>query len=205
LDLLPPGLRQYYLRGFSEDFVFVDRYEPENTYLISEEISNHQYGYLWGRQVQKTFRLLGLGYRLGTTIHAGDIRDVAYLLHSFLNVPLSDIAHLGAVVTLYAANGPSYNDEPIRRISTVTIVNMDADKLTAQTLSVRESLDGGFIYPEENILEEALFSKFGVRCKQVFSELASREAFLKQLYDTGIRSREEVKKAVTNHYLSRSQ
>ncbi len=203
LDLLPPDLRQYFLRGFAEDFIFVNRYKPETTYLVSEEISNHQYEYLWGRQVQKTFRLLGRGYRLGTTIHAGNIRDVAYLLHSYLNVPLSDIAHLGAVVTLYAANARSYNDEPIRRIYTVTIVNMDADKLTAQTLAVRESLDGGFIYPEENVLQEALFNKFGIRCKQVFSELAFRETLLKRLYDNGIHSREEVRKAVTNHYRSR--
>lgn len=203
LDLLPPDVRHYFLRGFFEDFNFVGHYPPQTTYLISEEISNHRYEYLWGQQVQKTFRLLGRGYHLGTTIHAGDIRDVAYLLYSFLKVPLSDIAHLGAVVTLYAANGPSDNDEPIRRISSLTIINMDADNLVAKTLAIRESLDGGFKYPEENVLRDTLFSKFGIRCKQLCSELASREAFLKQLYDAGIRSREEVRKAVTNHYLLR--
>jgi hypothetical protein len=202
LDFLPPDLQLYFLQGFAEDFVFVDRYKPETTYLVSEEISNHQYEYLWGRQVQKTFRLLGSGYRLGTTIHAGNIIDVAYLLHSFLKVPLSNIARLGIVVTLYAANGPTCNDEPIRRIHTVTIFYKEVDKLTAQTLAVRESLDGGFKYPEENVLQEALFNKFGVKCERVFSELLSREAFLKHLYETGIRSPEEVRKAITTYHRS---
>jgi hypothetical protein len=205
LDLLPPDQRQYLLGGFSEDFSFIDCYVPETTYLVSEEISNHQYEYLWGYQVQKTFKLLAQGYRLGTTIHACNIRDVAYLLHNYLNMPLSDIAQLGVVVTLYAANGRSYYDEPIRRINAVTIIDMDKDNLIARTLAVRESLEGGFIYAEENVLREALFGKFGIRCEGVFSEIASREAFLKQLYDTGIRSREDVRKAVTNHYRSRLQ
>ena len=82
LDLLPPDLRQYFLRGFSEDFSFINSYKPETAYLVSEEISNHQYDYLWGHQVQKTFRLLAQGYRLGTTTHASNIKDVAYLLYN---------------------------------------------------------------------------------------------------------------------------
>jgi len=203
LDLLPPGLRQYSLRGFAEDFSFINRYKPETTYLVSEEISNHQYEYLWGNQVQKTLRLLAQGYRLGTTIHAWNIRDVAYLLQGYLNVPPSDIAHLGAVVILHATNGPSYDDEPIRRIETVNIINMNGENLIAQTLAARESLNGEFIYPEENALQAALFGKFGIKCERVFSEIASREAFLKQLYDTGARSRGDVKKAITGRYLSR--
>jgi hypothetical protein len=205
LDLLPPDLRLYSLRGFDEDFGFIDRYKPETTYLVSEEISNHQYEYLWGHQVQKTFRLLAKGYRLGTTIHAWDIRDVAHLLHSYLKVPLSDIAHLGIVITLHATNGRSYYDEPIRRVDTVTIINMGDENLIAQTLAARDSLDGRFIYPEEDVLQEALFDKFGIKCERVFSEIASREAFLKQLYDTGIRSREDVRKAIADHHRSRLQ
>jgi hypothetical protein len=200
LDLLPPGLHKYTLQGFAEDFGFTERCKPETTYLVSEEISNHQYDYLWGPQVQKTFRLLAQGYRLGATIHSRDIRDVVHLLHGHLKVPLRNIARLGAVVTLHAANGRSPYDEPIRRIDMVNIVNMGDGNLVAQTLAARESLDGGFIYPEENALREALFDKFGIKCEGVFSEIDSRAIFLQQLYDSGACSREDVKKATADYY-----
>jgi len=200
LDLLPPGLHQYSLRGFDEDFSFVKRYRPKTTYLVSEEISNHQYDYLWGHQVQKTFRLLARGYRLGATIHARNVREVAYLLHGYLKIPLANIARLGAVVTLYAANGRSYDDDPIRRIDAVNIINMADENLVAQTLAARETSDGVMKYPAENALQESLFAKFGIKHERLFSEIASRETYLKQLYDSGIRSREDVRAAIADHY-----
>lgn len=203
LDLLPPGLQRYSLRGFAEDFSFTGQYKPETTYLVSEEISNHQYEYLWGDQVQETFRLLGQGYRLGATAHARDIRDVAYLLHGYLNVPLTDIVNVGMVVSLYAANGPSYDDEPIRRIDSVTVIDKKDDNIIAQILAVRDSLDDGFVYPEESVLKELLLKKFSIRCDRVFSEISCREAFLKQLSEAGIHTREDVRKAVTDHFRSR--
>ncbi len=203
LDLLPPDTNLYTLQGFAETFAFTNKYTPSSVYLVSEEISNHQYEYLWGQQVQKTFKLMRQGYRLGATTHARTVKDVAYILYGYLSVPLADVARLGLVVTLQAVNGRSYDDEPIRRIDTVTIINTDEDKLVAQTLAVRESFDGEFLYPEENVLREALQDKFGIKCECVFSEIAAREAFLKQLFETGIRSREDVRNAVAGHYRSR--
>ena len=203
LDLLPPDLQHYSLRGFAEDFSFTESHKPETTYLISEEISNHQYEYLWGDNVQKTFRLLGQGYRLGATTHARDIRDVAYLLHGYLNVPLSDLVNVGVVVSLYAANGPSYDDEPIRHIDSVTIIEKKDDNIIARMLAVRESTDGGFVYPEENELRKTLFEKFGITYEQVFAEIAGREAFLEHLSEAGIHTREAVREAVTDRFRSR--
>ena len=203
LDLLPPGIRQYTLKGFAEDFEFADRFKPERTYLVSEEISNHQYEYLWGDQVPKTFRLLRRGYRLGATIHARNVRDVAYLLHSYLEVPLADMARLGIVVTLQAMNGPSYDDDPIRRIDSVSIITMDDKNLVAQMLAVRESLDDDFAYPEETVLREALARKFAVGYDNVSAEVAAREKMLRRMQENGIHTREDVKKAVAEYYRSR--
>ena len=70
LDFLPPEITQVSLRGFDEDFSFLGDDKPENTYLVTEEISNHSYEYLWGYQVVKAFELLSQGYALGGTIHA---------------------------------------------------------------------------------------------------------------------------------------
>ena len=61
LDFLPSGIKQVPLRGYAEDFKFSDDLQPDNTYLVSEEISNHSYEYLWGYQVTKAFELLPRG------------------------------------------------------------------------------------------------------------------------------------------------
>ena len=74
LDFLPPEIEQVSLRGYEEDFKSLGTEKPENTYLITEEISNHSYEYIWGYQVVKAFELLPKGYALGATAHARSIR-----------------------------------------------------------------------------------------------------------------------------------
>jgi hypothetical protein len=204
LDFLPPGIQQVYLRGYSEDFRFSCNCRPDNTYLVSEEISNHQYEYLWGHQVVKAFELLDNGFALGSTIHARNVREVAYVLHSILNVPLSLIARLGVVVTLQVMPGRSYDDEPVRRVDTVSTIDLTDKGLVAQMLAARQATDGEFIYPSEKALAEVLFNKFGVKYDGVFSEIARREQFLNQLQNRGVSSREEVKQAIADYYRSRS-
>ena len=202
LDFLPPGVQKLTLKGFAEDFSFTGNHEPDTTYLISEEISNHNFEYLWGYQVVKALELLTKGYAFGSTIHARNIKEVAYVLHSILNVPLPLIAGLGVVVTLQAWNGPSLYEEPIRRVDTVNIINSTDKGLVAQTLAARELTDKQFAYPSEKELSDALFNKFAVRYDNVFSEVAQRERFLIELNDSGVSSREEVRKAISDYYRS---
>ncbi|MGD9142676.1 MAG: hypothetical protein PVG61_02380 [Dehalococcoidia bacterium] len=202
LDFLPPGIKQVSLRGYDEDFKFSGNYIPEKTYLVSEEISNHHYEYLWGYQVAKAFEMIPRGYAFGSTMHARDIREVAYLLHGILRVPLKLIAGLGVVVTLQAMNGRTIYDEPIRRVDTVSILSLGDNGLVAQTLAAREITDEEFIYPSEKALHKALSEKFAVAYDDVFSEIARREAFLRELPDKGISSRDEVRQAILDYYRS---
>ena len=76
LDLLPPEIDQYTLQGFYEDFREVSTQKPTKTYLVAEEISNHQYEYLWGYQVVKAFQFVKKGYAFGATTHARNIKEV---------------------------------------------------------------------------------------------------------------------------------
>ena len=200
LDFLPPEINRVALRGYDEDFKFSNKYKPDNTYLVSEEISNHSYEYLWGYQVVEAFELLPKGYALGSTIHARNLREVAYVLHGMLNVPLPLIAGLGVVVTLQAANGPSYDDEPVRRVDTVSIINFADKGLTAQTLAARQLTDTEFVYPSEKALHNTLFNKFAIKYENVFTEIARRETFLRGLPDKGMSTREEVRKAILDYY-----
>ena len=200
LDFLPPGIKQLPLRGYAEDFKFSNDYRPENTYLVSEEISNHSYEYLWGYQVTKAFELLPKGYSLGSTIHARNVREVAYVLYGILRVPLPLIAGLGVIVTLQAHNGESYYDEPIRRVDTVSILNFVDKSLVAQTLAARQLTDEEFVYPSEKALYKTISDKFAIKYNPIFPEISRRESFLRQLRDKGISSPEEVRKAIADYH-----
>jgi hypothetical protein len=201
LDFLPPEIEQVTLRGYEEDFRLLGGGKPDKTYLVTEEISNHSYEYLWGYQVVKAFELIPKGYALGGTIHARNIREVAYVLNA-LGLPLPLIARLGVVVTLQVTRGRYYDDEPVRRVDTVSTVSLAKEGLVAHLLASRQSLDDRFIYPTEPALRSILFNKFGIKNDDVSSEIELRRRFLSQLRDKGICSREEVRKAISEYYQS---
>lgn len=200
LDFLRPEINQVSLRGYEEDFKSLGSDKPENTYLITEEISNHSYEYLWGYQVAKAFELLPKGYALGGTIHARNIREVAYVLNA-LRVPLPLIANLGVIVTLQVAHGRSYYSEPIRYVDTVSTVNLTKDGLVAQILATRHLPDEKFVYPSEQSLHDTLFNKFSIKYNSVSSEIELRGDLLSQLHHKRC-SRGEVRKAILEFYLS---
>ena len=201
LDFLPPDIQKVTLKGYDEDFKDLGDEKPENTYLVTEEISNHSYEYLWGSQVSEAFELLPKGYALGGTTHARNIKEVAYILNA-LGVPLQNIAGLGFVLTLQVTRGRSYNDEPIRYVDTVSTVSQTKEGLIAQILATRQLPDDKYTYPSEKSLHDTLFKKFAIKYDSVFTEIKRREEFLSQLRSRGVSSREEVRKAVSEYYLS---
>jgi hypothetical protein len=201
LDFLRPEIEQVTLRGYYEDFKSLGREKPENTYLVTEEISNHQYEYLWGYQVPKAFGFLSKGYALGGTMHARNIREVAYILNA-LGVSIQLIASLGVIVTLQVTRGRSYDDDLVRYVDTVSTVNLTKDGLTAEILATRNFPDEKFDYPSEKSLHETLCKKFPLNYSSIFSEMEIRGNYLNQLQDKGISSRNEVKKEIADYYLS---
>jgi hypothetical protein len=203
LDFLHPGIEQVTLRGYEEDFKSLGNEKPENTYLITEEISNHSYEYLWGYQVVKAFELVSKGYALGGTIHARNIREVAYVLNA-LRVPSQQIAKLGVIITLQVTRGRSYDDELIRYVDTVSTVNITRDGLVAQILASRQSPGEKYIYTPEELLQDTLTKKFPIKCSSVSSEMEIRGHYLSQLQHKGISSREEIRKEIAEYYLSHS-
>jgi hypothetical protein len=107
------------------------------------------------------------------------------------------------VVTLQVAHGRSYDDEPVRRVDTVSTIDLTDKGLVAQMLAARQSTDEEFMYPSEDDLHKVLSDKFGIKSDRVFPEIARREKFLSQLQSRGISSREEVKQAISDYYRSR--
>ena len=193
LDFLPPEISQVTLMGYSEDFKSLDHCKPENTYMVSEEISNHQFEYLWGYQVAKAFRLVKKGFAFGTTIHARNIKEVAYIINA-MGVPAEEIAKLGVIVTLQVARG-RLPDEYIRYVDTVSTLDTTKDGLVAQILAVRHLPGEKFNYPEETVLQEILSKKFGIKLDSINAEIERRGDYINQLYQQKL-SRKEVKKAI---------
>jgi hypothetical protein len=201
LDFLPPEIKRVSLRGYEEDFQFLGAERPENTYLITEEISNHSYEYLWGYQVVKAFELLSKGYALGGTTHARNIKEVAYILNA-LRVPLPLIASLGAVVTLQVTRGKYYDAEPVRYVDSVNTVSLTKDGLVAHILASRHLPGEEFVYPAEKTLHNVLFNKFAVKYDSITAEIESRGRFLRELHEKGGCSRGVLKKAISDYYQS---
>jgi hypothetical protein len=169
---------------------------------VTEEISNHSYEYLWGYQVAKAFEFLPKGYALGATIHASNIREVAYILRA-LGVSLSLIASLGVVITLQVNPGRSYQDDLVRYVDTVSTLNLTNNGLVAHVLAIRHSPQEKFTYPPEQSLCDILFNKFTVKNSSVYSEMELRGDYLNQLLNKGISSRKDVRKEIKEYYLSR--
>jgi hypothetical protein len=198
LDFLPPGIRQVTLAGYDDDFRFLGGDPPEKTYLVAEEISNHMYEYLWGHQVVRAFEFIPRGYALGATVHARNLKEVAYVLHA-LGVPPSLIARLDLVITLQVSRGRRYDDDLVRRVDMVSTLSLTEEGLVARVLAGRPSLDGDFVYPSEKVLA----ARFGAAYPDVSAEIENRGRFLSQLGDRGL-SRAAVKKAISEFYRSRS-
>jgi hypothetical protein len=198
LDFLPPQISQVTLMGYAEDFRSFAACKPENTYMVSEEISNHQFEYLWGYQVAKAFKFVNKGFGFGTTIHARNIKEVAYIINA-MGVPAEQIAKLGLIVTLQVARGRYVDSEPIRYVDTVSTLDTNKDGLVAQMLAVRHLPDEKFNYPDEAVLQELLAKKFGLKLDSVTAEIERRGSYIDELYKKKF-SREEVKKAIANFH-----
>mgnify|MGYP005856121163 CR=1 FL=1 len=202
LDFLPPQVDQYTLKGYFEDFREVNVQKPEKTYLVAEEISNHQSEYLWGVQVVKAFNYLTKGFALGTTTHARNIQEVAYILNA-LGVKPEIIARLGLIVTMQVARGKSFDDEPIRFVDTVSTINNSEQGLVAHILASRGKASEAMTYPDEDNLKQVLGDKFGLRYDSVTAEIEKRGRLLQKLDENKV-SRKELLKAIGDFYREKS-
>jgi hypothetical protein len=204
LDFLPPLVKEVRLRGEGEDFAFLDGAKPSRTYLVAEEFSD--YGdYIWGDVAQRAFDLLGEGYSLGGTIHARTAREVVLMLNEYLGLPAVTIARVGVVVTLHATRGRLYGSQPVRRISTVSLVTPTDHGIALQTIAAGGQGSDAFVLADEKTLQAALAEKFSLGQLNVADEMDLREAVLKTLTTEGKLSRDEVRQSVVAFYESRSR
>ena len=121
VDFIPPWYGRVYTRGKDEDFSFLSETDPDRTYILIPELSDHTPAYLWGEGARTLFDALGRGYSMAATIHAETPEQVlAMLAAPPVEVPGSLLHHAGVIANLRL----SYGDrDMIRRLIQLTVIS----------------------------------------------------------------------------------
>jgi hypothetical protein len=157
LQFVPEGTALVYMSGMYEDFAFtrLPDIDPDNTYALCNEVSNHLPIYMWGRVARRYLSLPAQGYHIATSVHADTIDDVIHLYQRDLRLGAEDVRRLGLVVNIGLV-GRVY---PLRRrwLSTYFLQsNADPrrpDKVTPVPLSLWNEFDDTFEHADQSILD----------------------------------------------------
>jgi len=157
LQFVPEGTALVYMSGMYEDFAFtrLPDIDPDNTYALCNEVSNHLPIYMWGRVARRYLSLPAQGYHIATSVHADTIDDVIHLYQRDLRLGAEDVRRLGLVVNIGLV-GRVY---PLRRRWLTTYFlqsNADPrrpDKVTPVPLSLWNEFDDTFEHADQSILD----------------------------------------------------
>ena len=206
VDLLPVGTVGVFLRGWAEDFSWTDRYGPERTYLLVNEMSDHLPIYLWGRPARAALELVARGYGMGATMHADTLDDAIAVFHDELGASEREIAALDVYLQFSAYRTPTrmyrrleeawyLRADAAGRLDPVRIARLAAPRspsLTgAQRLPGPPMLagDGGRSnrpLVHDDAAHACLAERFGVSAADWAGDVSRREGFLRELVTRGV-------------------
>jgi|SRR5579859_6555308 len=184
LDFLPPGTRRFYLHGHYETFDFAadPETQPQECYLLANEMSDHLAIYFWGARVGRLFSLLPAGYAFGSTMHAETVDEVLDILSAPpLSVPPRLLPGLNLVINLVLR---PQGGRHLRRCSAVHLVLPGTGPHTVATHCLArwdEAADVLIHSYEEPAAAAALARWAGVAVAAFTAEHARRTAYLRQL------------------------
>jgi hypothetical protein len=75
VDFLPDDTTGIFVRGWWEQYDWLDEIEPGTGYLLINEMSDHLPIYVWGRAARGALMLAGKGWGLGATMHADSLPE----------------------------------------------------------------------------------------------------------------------------------
>lgn len=194
LQFLPEGTALAYMSGMYEDFAFTQLpdIEPEKTYALCNEVSDHLPIYMWGRVARRYLMLPARGYHVATSVHADTIREVVQMYQRDLRVPVENIRRLGLVVNI-GLTGRVY---PLRRRwFTTHFFRPQADpacpeKVEPVLLSAWNEVEDTFEQAEQAVFDE-LAGWLGLTPAEFAPALQTRIACLTELSrDQGVSTQE---------------
>jgi hypothetical protein len=188
LQCLPEGTALAYMSGMYEDFAFtrLPDIEPEKTYALCNEVSDHLPIYMWGRIARRYLTLPARGYRVATSVHADTIGEVIQMYQRDLRVPVEDIRRLGLVINI-GLTGRVY---PLRRRWFTThflrpqVDPACPDAVLPVALSAWNEVDDTFEHADQVTLDE-LAHWLGQDPSAFVPALQVRVACLTELSDDG--------------------
>lgn len=158
LQFVPDDSALAYMSGMYEDFAFTQLpdIEPEHTYALCNEVSDHLPIYMWGRVARRYLNLTADGYHIATSVHADTIDDVLYMYQHDLRLTAGDVRRLGLVVNIGLV-GHLY---PLRRrwLTTHFLQShpdpKQPDSVVPLPLSLWNEFDDTFEHADQAILDD---------------------------------------------------
>jgi len=158
MQFVPENSALAYMSGMYENFAFTQLadIEPEHTYALCNEVSDHLPIYMWGRVARRYLTLPADGYHIATSVHADTIDDVLYMYQRDLRLTAEDVRRLGLVINIGLV-GHVY---PLRRRWLTThFLQAHPDPKKPQAvvplpLSLWNEFDDAFEHADQSILDD---------------------------------------------------
>jgi hypothetical protein len=94
VDFLPDDTTGIFVRGWWEEYDWLDEIPAGTGYLLINEMSDHLPIYVWGRAARDALMLAGKGWGLGATMHADSLPEALALLRGEIGATDTDLAGL---------------------------------------------------------------------------------------------------------------
>ena len=107
VDFLPEGTTGVFVRGWWEDYDWLDEIQPGTGYLLINEMSDHLPVYVWGRAARGALMLAGKGWGLGATMHADSLPEALATFRAELGATDDDLAGLTIYLQFSAYHTPA--------------------------------------------------------------------------------------------------
>jgi hypothetical protein len=206
VDFLPDGTTGIFVRGWWEQYDWLDEVEAGTGYLLVNEISDHLPIYVWGRAARGALILAGKGWGLGGTMHADSLPEALDSLRTSLGATDADLAGLTVYLqySAYATPNGMYRRieeawhlrlDEAGALAPVRLGAIDGDRspsLTgAQRLPAPPMLpdDGGRssrAFVHDLGAYRLLADSLGLEADALERGIASRAAFLEELASRGV-------------------
>jgi hypothetical protein len=206
VDFLPDDTTGIFIRGWWEEYDWLDEIEPGTGYLLINEMSDHLPIYVWGRAARGALMLAGKGWGLGATMHADSLPEAVEALRRQLGATDADLAGLTVYLQYSAYLTPAGMYRRVEeawhlrldetgRLAPVRLAALEGERsprLTgAQRLPSPPMLpdDGGrgtrpLVHEPEAY--EILAASLGLEADAFERELEQRAAFLESLASRGV-------------------
>jgi hypothetical protein len=128
VDFLPADTTGIFVRGWWEEYDWVDEIPAGSGYLLINEMSDHLPIYVWGRAARGALELAGRGWGMGATMHADSLPEALDALRTQLHVTDADLAGLTIYLQYSAYLTPA---GMYRRIEEAWHLRLDDDGVLA--------------------------------------------------------------------------